>query len=249
VMFSRGFGVEQAKSAFTRAKELSTGANNLDERFTAYYGLWIGAMARGELAQARENAESLWREAESCGRITELAIGLRCLGLACLFQGELTEAQANLDRALKVYDPQRDQEVKFRFGADTGAATTAYLALVSWLIGEIPQARELIDKAVARSAQANHVPTQINISHIAGYIEIFRGDAKAAGRLAEKIIGLAREHGLALYGTWGALMLGWAHANLGDRGSGIREMGSALAALAEQGNNFLCRRSKAFLPN
>jgi predicted ATPase len=237
-MFSRGFGVEQAKSAFTRAKELSAGANNLDERFIAYYGLWIGAMARGELAQARENAESFWQEAESCGRATELAVGLRCLGLACLFRGELTEAQASLNRALSVYDPLRDQEVKFRFGADTGAAATAYLALVSWLLGEIPRARQLIEEAIARSAQANHVPTQINISHIASYIEILGRNTEAAQRLAEKVIRLAREHGLALYGMWGALIFGWARAHHGEREAGMSEMDSTLSALVEQGNKF-----------
>jgi predicted ATPase len=236
VMFSQGFGVEQAKSAFTRAKELAAGIDDLDEQFDAHYGLWIGAMARGELAQARENAENLWRQAESCGRTTELAIGLRCLGLTCLFQGELTEAQANLYRALRTYDPQRDKEAKFRLGADTGVAATAYLALVSWHHGEISRARDLIDEALARSVEVNHVPTQINTSHIAAFIETFRGDTKAAMRLADTIIGLAREHGLALYVMWGTLIFAWARAHLGERETGMREIGNALAAHAEQGN-------------
>jgi len=39
LLWSRGFGAEETKAAFTRAKELATGDDNVAERFTTYYGL------------------------------------------------------------------------------------------------------------------------------------------------------------------------------------------------------------------
>jgi hypothetical protein len=45
-----------------------------------------------------------------------------------------------------MYDPQRDREAKFRFGMDSGACATAYLAHTSWQFGEIERARALIDE-------------------------------------------------------------------------------------------------------
>src|SRR5215470_15403560 len=49
LMYSRGFGAEESKAAFIRARELAAAMEDTTERFTIYYGLWIGNMLRGEL--------------------------------------------------------------------------------------------------------------------------------------------------------------------------------------------------------
>src|SRR5271156_5965802 len=51
------------------------------------------------------------------------------LGVTRLFQGESVDARAHFDEALRIYDPERDREAKFRFNTDNGAAATGYLAL------------------------------------------------------------------------------------------------------------------------
>ena len=68
--WSKGFAAEEAKAAFTRAAELAPGVDDVDERFVAYYGLWLGSFARGELAMARKAAETFKYEAENETRIT-----------------------------------------------------------------------------------------------------------------------------------------------------------------------------------
>ncbi len=100
-MLSRGFGSEESKTAFTRARELAT-QTNADERFDTYYGLWIGSFLRGELQSARESAEAFLREAMSAGRMTEVAVAHRNLGLTCLVQGDSAEARANLEEVLRI---------------------------------------------------------------------------------------------------------------------------------------------------
>jgi hypothetical protein len=40
VMWSKGFGSEETKTAFVRVQELAAG-ENAPEQFAAYYGLWI----------------------------------------------------------------------------------------------------------------------------------------------------------------------------------------------------------------
>jgi predicted ATPase len=62
---SRGFGSEEAKAAFTLARELATGVDNAAERFDTYYGLFVGSLVRGELRSARETAETFLGEAET----------------------------------------------------------------------------------------------------------------------------------------------------------------------------------------
>src|SRR5262249_42972481 len=145
LMFSRGFGAEESKAAFIRARELAVAIDNPTERFSIYYGLWNGNLTRGEFGFAREIAESFLREAERGARATEVGVGRRTLGFTCLWQGDFVEAQANLVEALSVYDPERDREAMFRFGLDTGATARAYLAITKWQLGEVGPARALIE--------------------------------------------------------------------------------------------------------
>ena len=64
-MWSKGYGAEEAKIAFTRARELGAVDRHPAERFPTYYGLWVGNLVRGELAAARTTANSFLRDANS----------------------------------------------------------------------------------------------------------------------------------------------------------------------------------------
>ena len=52
-------------------------------------------------------------------------------------------ARASLERALAIFDPERDSDLAFRFAQDIGVSITAYLALVLWPLGEVDRAREV----------------------------------------------------------------------------------------------------------
>ena len=76
LMWSRGYGADESKAAFIRARELAAAIDDATERFTIYYSLWAGNALRGELGSAREIAETFLREAERGARAAEC--GLDC---------------------------------------------------------------------------------------------------------------------------------------------------------------------------
>ena len=79
MMWSKGFAAEETKAAFARAAELAGRTDDFSERFAALSGQWAAAVTGGELRSARELAQTLLREAEDAGRVTEAGIGqLRC---------------------------------------------------------------------------------------------------------------------------------------------------------------------------
>ncbi|MGO8917191.1 MAG: tetratricopeptide repeat protein [Stellaceae bacterium] len=238
MMWSRGFGAEEAKAAFTRAKELAAGVDNAAERFNTYYGLWVGSFLRGEFGLARETAETFRGESESGKWMTEAAVACRILGLTCLCQGDFTEARTYLEEALRIYDPERDRDAKFRFGGDTGAVAASYLAHANWLFGEIGRAHGLIEESVGRAVESAHCPTLANTYHFKALFEILSGDTGAAWRAAETVVELSRENGLALYLAWGTLPLCWGRARLDNRETGVTELRQALAAYTDQGNKW-----------
>ena len=232
---SRGLASEEAKAAFAHAQELATKVDNAAERFDAFFGLFIGNVLRGELRSARETAETFLREAEREERMTEAAAARRSLGLACLFQGDLAVARAHFEQALRIFDPERDREAKFRFGMDIGVSATVFLALTNWLLGEAGPARKLIEEAIARAVESAHSPTLASVYWFKALFDAFRDDAEAGRRAADSLLEVSRRHGLGLFLAFGALSSGWAHARLGDRVTGMAEFRRSLAAYAEQG--------------
>jgi class 3 adenylate cyclase/tetratricopeptide (TPR) repeat protein len=234
--WSRGFGAEESKAAFIRALELAAAIGDATERFTTYYGLWLGNTARGELGFAREIAEIFLREAEGGARTTECGFGHRLLGSTCLWQGDFIEAQANLVEALSIYDPERDREARFRFDQDTGAAARAYLANTKWQLGEFGPARALIEEAVARAIETAHVPTLVNAYFYKAHFEMVRGDTGAARRDAEIVVELSQENALTLFAAFGALQSAWANARRDGHETGVMELRQALTVVIDQGN-------------
>jgi tetratricopeptide (TPR) repeat protein len=236
LMYSRGMSSEEAKAAFTHAQELARAVDNASERFDAYFGLFVGSLTRAELRSARETAEKFLCDAEKEERTTEAAAARRCLGLACLFQGDLAVARAHFEQALRIFDPERDLEARFRFGHDAGVAATLCLAHTNWLLGEVGLVPNLAEEAIARAVESGHVPTQAQAHWLKALFDAFRDDAEAGRRAAESLLEVSRGHGLGLHLVWGELTSAWARARLGDRVTGMTELRQALAAYADQGN-------------
>jgi adenylate cyclase len=238
LMWSRGAASEEAKAAFAHAQELAKGVDNAGERFDAYYGLFAGSLLCGELPSARETAEAFLRETENEARRTEAAAARRCLGLACVLQGDLAVARAHFEQALKIFDPERDREAKFRFGMDTRVGATAFLAITNWLLGEAGPAGTLMEEAIACAVESAHPTTMANVYLCLALFNALRVDADAAQRATESVLEVSRAHGLGVYLAAGALASSWARARLGDR-AGMMELRQALAAYADRGNKML----------
>ena len=75
---------------------------------------------------------------------------------------------------------------------------TALLALVSWYLGEVDRARELIEAANRRAAEIGHVPSMAVPLQLKCQLEVLRGDASAALTASEALGALSQEHGMAL---------------------------------------------------
>jgi predicted ATPase len=237
-MVSRGFAAEEARAAFDRAQQLAVASDDLEERFAISYGLWLGSLARGELKAARQVAESFLGDALRTARTTEMAVGHRILSNTCLCQGDLTEAQVHSQEALRLHDPERDRKARLRFGQETGAGATAFLAHISWLFGDFSRARKLIEEAAARAIETSHIPTQANVGYLKALFEALYDKPEISEDSAEAIVELARRHGLPIYLSLGTLLLLWSRLRQGAVESGLSELKEALKAYSRQGNTW-----------
>ena len=240
--WAKGYAAPETAAAFARARDLAAiNNNNPAEQFASIYGQWSVDILRAELASARQLADILLADAEKAMRRPEMAVGRRITALTCFVQGAFEEAQINAEEALKIYDPEWDSEIKFRTNHDTGATATAYMALTSWMFGNIRQAQKFADEATSRALLANHVPTVATTRFFIVLLDAISGRAERTRTDAAALIQITREHATPLFLSLATIFQGWAVTRLGDRAAGRANLAEGLANYTGQGN-------RTFLP-
>ena len=231
---ARGFGAPETTEVFARARESASSDKDEPERLAADYGLWVGSYVRGELPSMRAHAAAFLSDVEARPDSSEAGIAHRAAGLTRWFAGEYREARDHFERALALFQPGRDDDLAFRFGADPGTAVMACLAITSWPLGEVDRALSLIDRTQTRMAGLIHVGTLASGRMQAALFELMRGDQAHVAPNAFELARLAREHELTMYGAFGAFLEGWATAAGGASGGGLEEMRRGVEQLREQ---------------
>jgi len=231
---ARGQHSTETKAAFSHAREL-VGIEDPLERFSTYYGLWVGAYVRGEMSLMREIAERLISEAAKRPDSSEARIAHRIDGVTRWVQGDYIGARDRLEKTIVFPDLDNDRELAARFGQDNGVAVRLYLASILWAMGDCDRARVLKEEAVKLAPQVGHAPTVAYAEFHAAWYEMTRLDPARAKPHAEKSIAYAHEHGMSFWLLLNPVFLGWAVAAADGSEAARKALLRAIAACQEQG--------------
>jgi predicted ATPase len=235
MLHARGYSAPETTAAFARAHELTAGIENPAERFSVYFGLWAGSFVRGDLAATREITDIMLTETKERPDSPEACTAIRLDGNAHWMAGNFVMARDQLERALAMFDPERDADLVVRFAQDVGVAIMAYLALALWPLGEVDRARKIAEEMMARATQIGHVGSIVyGHSHVAA-LELMRLNLVAAGRNSETQVELARAHEIPMFAAYGAFYRSWSRVPLVDREIGLADMRAAIAACRKLG--------------
>jgi tetratricopeptide (TPR) repeat protein len=228
LLHDRGHSQPETIAAFARARELAAGIEDTAARFSAYYGMWMVSFVRANLAPIREVAGVFLRDARRSPGLPGADRALHVFGVTCWFQGDYAGARTHLEEALAVCDDEEDRPPVRRFVFDDRATDIGWLALVLWPLGEVDRAAQLLEHARSLAGQSGHPPT-VAWAHV--YTCRFAGICRNPGQAiphAEKLFGLAHEHGLPMRIADSSFYRGWARWCAGD-GDGETEMRQGLA--------------------
>jgi len=240
MIHARGYSAPETTAAFARARELTAGIEDAAERFSIYYGLWVGNFVRGELAPMRDIAEIITREVERRPESPEAGVAARVNGATDWFAGNFADARVSLECARATFDPERDSDLAFRFAQDLGVSIVAYLALVLWPLGEVDRAREVAEEMVARATKIGHVGTAVYGHFHFAMFEMMRRNPAAAAPHIEALIDLAHTHEMPTWTAYGSFLRPWSRRHLDGPDAGLSEMRAGIAACREQGlGNFI----------
>ncbi len=135
LIWAKGYHAPETSAAFARARELASRVEDLSERFSAYYGLWVGHLTRCEPAPMRDMAELFLRETTARPDCPEALIGNRISGVTCWYFGDFAAAHQHFQKTIELYDQARHADFANRFGQDPRAAAEVYDAIGLWALG------------------------------------------------------------------------------------------------------------------
>jgi len=217
----------ETTAAFAKARELAAAIEDPAERFSTYYGLWVGPFIRGNLAQMREVAEAFMRDAAHRPDSAEAGIAHRLLGTTCWYAGDYTGAQAQLERALALYDHARDLPLASSFAYDQGVVAKFYLGMTHYALGRIERGGEEIEGSLRLALQGGHIPTIALTRHYMVVFAAVRGDLDSAVPHAQALLDLGVIHGLPSWQGFAKFALAWAGRR--ENPQALADMRAALA--------------------
>jgi predicted ATPase len=237
-MWSKGYAAQETAAALSRAGELAAQSIDIAESAVVYHAEFFRRFIRGDIASAHEIAEIFHRAAQSGGRSMERRVALRCLALSFVGQGALEQARAHARRALSGDFSEEDVEARRIFGFDHRIAATSYAALTTWLLGDLKEARELIERAVHEGRESAHAVTMVMAYAYWSLIEAIRGDAQAVLGASQTLIQVADQQRMPHYISAARMFSYWAQGSLFDGEAGLTGLRETLAGYLEAGNRF-----------
>ena len=241
LIHARGYAAPETTAAFSRAREFAAWVDDVAERFPVYYGLWAGSWVRGELAQMRDPAQAFLDDAKSRPGMRETSIAYRLLGSTCWLEGDFQGARMNLESSLALYDSERDHDLAFSFGQDSGVSAMIVLAWTLWALGEISSALRRAEEATAQADRNAHVATMAFAHGFRSLFDLMRRDAHRALQEGEVLLSFAREHMMPQWLAIGTFTQAWAWWQRGDREAGQKGMYEAWPCFVSKASVSLCR--------
>ncbi len=231
VMSIRGYGAPEAVAAYRRARELAESLGDSRSLFAAIWGLWL-TTGQSLGIDARANyLDELFRVAEPL-RDTALELQAHHAAWATLiFRGDLVSMQDHVRRGLELYDRKLHGDHAILYGGhDPAVCGTGQGALALWMLGYPDQAVESGRRSIALANDVAHQPSVGHALWFTGVAYMMRRDVSAVLRLAEQLVELSRDRGLAQYQAIGRIMRGWARAQSGALEDGLAELRAAIGA-------------------
>jgi len=152
------------------------------------------------------------------------------LGAASSHMGELSQAQAHLEKGFALYDPQQHRSHALIYGQDPGTVCLSRMTWTLWCLGYPQQALERERQALALASELDHPFSIAFALNFVAVLHQFRRETQATQEQAEAAIRLCAEQGFDFYQAMAICLRGWALFAQGQAIEGIAQLRQGIAA-------------------
>jgi predicted ATPase/class 3 adenylate cyclase len=225
----RGY-TEDVEDLYRDALALTEAAGGVPRRLPVLRSLASFYLYRADMEKTAGIGREMLDLAEQQHDTSLEVEGHLVLGPATAFLGEVRAGLDHLDRAIALFDPERDGRARLRLGPNPGVAAGAVSGLLYWLFG-------LPDTAAQRAAGALDLATRLQHPYSLAYatfhvalLDLWSGRLDLADQRAADVLRIADEHDYQIWKAIGLILQGVTTAALGDAESGVgrTEQGIAL---------------------
>jgi class 3 adenylate cyclase/tetratricopeptide (TPR) repeat protein len=241
----RGYSASEVEERLVRARGLAAICGDGEKRFDVEWGLFQCNIVKGDIANARQLAASLFEHAEHHPDRPFVDAHL-ANGMVAFHLGDFERAKVFFEQGIELAHPEIDEPHFLRHGQNPGLFCLSYLAQTLCLLGYLDRARATIERGLSIAQARARDP-----AHIYGYVSAltfgvrvfqFCGDVAAQKRLANEIIDIARRNHYTYYEAVAECFLGWAVGADGSLSEGINKMVGGIAALERTGTSLALPR-------
>ncbi|TFV80570.1 adenylate cyclase [Bradyrhizobium frederickii] len=221
LMAARGFSAPETGRAYARAHELCREIGEAPQLFPVMFGLFLFYYVTAELNAALEIATEMLEIAERQDDATHRLIGHHLVAIVLQHQGQLSSASEHWSRALRLYDPERHQELAFTYGIDFHASILTYLSWVWLALGFPSRAATFHREMMARVKQLPHVfAVASNLGMGCAYL-LLRRDVEELRPQAEAAFNVCTEQRFPFWLAAAIVCRGWIMIQEGRLTDGI----------------------------
>jgi len=226
VLALRGY-TEEVEELYRSALALSEASGAVPRRLPVLKSLASFHLYRGEIDKTIAVGREVLELAEREGDMSLQVEGDLILGPALAFVGEAEAGLEHLDRAIALFDPERDGRAPFRLGPNPGVAARAISALLRWLFGFPDTSARHAASALELGERLRHPYSLAYATFHMALLELWNGRLESTSERAGEVLDIAEEHDYRIWRALGLVLQGAATAGLGRHGEGL--------ALAEEG--------------
>lgn len=230
LLATKGYGAPEVGQTYDRARMLCQEIGETPQLFQVLWGLGRFYLVRTPLQTCRELGERLLNLAKKQRDPALFLEARNSLGAGLSHLGELSQAQAQLEKGFALYDPQQHRSHALIYGQDPGTVCLSRMTWTLWCLGYPEQALERKRQALALASELDHPFSMAFALNFVAQLHQFRRETQATQELAEAAISLCAEQGFDFYQAMGFCLRGWALFAQGQATEGIAQLRQGMAA-------------------
>jgi class 3 adenylate cyclase/tetratricopeptide (TPR) repeat protein len=230
----KGFGAGEVEENFTRARELAAEVGDPAQVVIALRGLFGCYYARGELARAYAQAESVVALARENASSGDLMVGHMLCGSIRYWQGRFGDARRELDTALSLYDPAEQEGRLLSSQIDPGVNARLHLGWTLWCQGLPDQAIAVSDEGLEVARFIGQPFSLAMALFWNGAVRLDRGEIDEVEAAVEELSSVTARYQIAYLGDCAIVLRGAALIARGEPGAGVATIQRAFAAFRSQ---------------
>jgi len=228
-----GWSGPQVDQRYSRALELCRNYGTVREKSIVLWGITIGKLVGSELTRSLELARGFVELADEWHDEEAAMMAHTADMLANFFLGRLQEAKASAEWVLNRYDHSKHCALVNVYQHDPKVLALVYGGHMAWLLGHPQHAKSSCEAARQLARELAH-PFMLAFALILGVADyLYEGDHARSLASVEEGVAIARQHGLSMYGVFGALWAIPAFVQRGPNPKALEELSTLLATLLE----------------